>query len=56
MGPPDLADKIERALIEAVEDPFDPDLPNLNAWPQPNVRREFAEWLADKTWTACAAN
>jgi hypothetical protein len=27
-------------------DPFAPDTPNLNAWPQPNARRAFAEWLA----------
>lgn len=38
------ADRIETALRDV--DPFAPDTPNLNDWPQPNVRREFAEWLA----------
>lgn len=39
---------IERQIEAALRnmDPFAPDTPNLNAWPQPNVRREFAEWLA----------
>jgi hypothetical protein len=40
----DLADRIETALDSM--DPFAPDTPNLNAWPQPNARRAFAEWLA----------
>lgn len=39
-----VADQIEKALNNF--DPFAPDAPNLNAWPQPNVRREFAEWIA----------
>jgi hypothetical protein len=39
-----LIEQIEAALTDV--DPFAPDTPNLNAWPQPNVRREFAEWLA----------
>ena len=42
----ELADRIELALDYADERPFDRSLPNLNAWPQPNVRREFSEWLA----------
>lgn len=44
----ELADRIEAAL-NLIEDPevvFDPATPNLNAWPQPYVRRQFAEWLA----------
>jgi tetrahydromethanopterin S-methyltransferase subunit B len=46
----ELADRIEAAL-NLIDDPavvFDPTTPNLNAWPQPGVRREFAEWLAER--------
>ena len=39
-----LADRIEAALREV--DVWADDTPNLNAWPQPRVRREFSEWLA----------
>lgn len=39
-----LAEQIERALAEV--DVFASDTPNLNAWPQPFVQREFAEWIA----------
>jgi hypothetical protein len=38
------ADQIEAALRDV--DVFAADTPNLNAWPQPNVRRQFSEWLA----------
>lgn len=41
-----LADRIEAALCDV--DVFAADTPNLNAWPQPAVRREFAEWLATR--------
>lgn len=47
-----LADRIEVALNEM--DPHAPDTPNLIAWPQPNVRREFAEWLAARVRPADA--
>lgn len=29
---------------------FDPETPNVNSFPQPNVRTEFSKWLASKSF------